>query len=1017
MLEKDSTNPALRLAIRTALTGGSLVASFGVANAQQVAANTAAPAPESSLEEVVVTGSRIAVPNQTSIAPITFVSSLDIQRTGVTRVEDMLNQLPQIFADQTSGASNGADGTADINLRGLGAKRTLVLVNGQRLGPGDPITGGQADINMIPVEMIDSIEVLTGGASSVYGADAAAGGVNFKLNDHFEGVKVVADAGIYQNTNTNVNGVENAIAAAGDAQAPSNTWAGAQRSLAVIAGLNSADGNGNATFYATYRNVLPAVGSQYSYSACSLGSGYLGTKGGPNGSGGHNGAFDCLGSATAFPANFLNGTTGQIGSIPAGQFGTVGPGGQVLNKTSLYNFGALNFFQRPDERYTAGAFMHYEFNEHATVYMNSMFMDDRTVAQIAPGGDFATNGAFNCSNPFLSSSENLAFGCGGGTAGMTNPGVLIFRRNVEGGDRVEDFEHMDFHEVIGIKGKIDDVWNYDATYNYSLVNLNDDIGGYFSTNKLNNALNVTGTAANPACVSGPPCVPYNVFQPGGVTAAALNYLNTPGIETGRIAQTDVMINLTGDMGKYGMKLPTADSGLQLNVGAEYRDTTDSLLPDEESQLGDLSGTGGATPPISGGVISREGFIEARLPIMDDKPLAKSMNLDTAYRYSSYNLGFKTNTYNIGLDWQPVQDVRLRGSFSRAVRAPNVVELFNPASVGLDGSYTSDPCATSTPVYSAAQCARTGVTAAEYGKIAANPAGQYNGLLGGNPNLKPETAITKSVGIGFTPSFLPNFRAQIDWYNINIQNTIQSVGGSVILSQCATQGLLCNNITRGPGGSLWTEPSGFVTDTLVNVGDLEEDGVDLDMSYSYDMGPAGKLVSNIVGTYIDKYEIEPVALSPGTAFNCAGLMGPTCSSPTNGAGTPVFRWRHRFSTTWETPWSGLDVTLAWRYYSAVTLESLNGNPNLAAQGGATIANGGISTTDSRFPSYSYFDLTAAVKLSEKVGLRLGVNNLLDKAPPLVGSTNIAAPPTGNNNTYPGTYDSLGRFIFAEITATF
>ncbi len=1017
MLEKESTNPALRLAIRAALTGSSLVASLGVANAQQMAANTAAPAADSSLEEVVVTGSRIAVPNQTSINPVTFVSAIDIQRTGVTRVEDMLNQLPQIFADQTAGASNGSDGTADINLRGLGAKRTLVLVNGQRLGPGDPTTGGQADINMIPVEMIDSIEVLTGGASSVYGADAAAGVVNFKLNDHFEGVKVVANAGIYQNHNTNVEGVENAIADAGDAQAPNNTWAGAQKSLAVIAGLNSPDGNGNATFYATYRNVLPAVGSQYSYGACSLGSGYLGTKGGPNGSGGINGRFDCLGSATAFPANLLNGTTGQVGSIPAGTFGTVGPGGTVVPGPATYNFGALNFFQRPDERYTAGAFLHYEFNEHATVYMNTMFMDDRTVAQIAPGGDFATNGVFNCSNPFLSSSENLAFGCGGSTAGTTNPGILILRRDVEGGNRVSDLEHFDFHQVIGIKGKIDDVWSYDATWNYSLVNLNSQIGGYFSSNKLTNALNVTGTAANPVCVSGPPCVPYNIFQPGGVTAAALNYLNTPGIETGRITQTDVMANFTGDLGKYGLKLPTAGSGLQLNVGVEYRDETDALNPDEESQLGDLSGTGGATLPVSGGVIAREAFFEARMPIMEDQPFAKSANVDTSYRYSDYNLGFKTNTYNIGLDWQPVQDIRIRGSFSRAVRAPNVVELFAPASVGLDGSYTSDPCATPTPVYTAAQCAKTGVTAAQYGKIAANPAGQYNGLLGGNPDLKPETAITKSVGIGFTPTFLPNFRAQIDWYNINIQNTIQSVGGSVILSQCANQGLLCNDITRGPGGSLWTEPSGFVSDTLLNVGDIEEDGVNLDMSYSYDLGAGGKLFSSIVGTYIDKYEIEPVALSPGTAFNCAGLEGPTCSSPTNGAGTPVFRWRHRFSTTWETPWAGADLTLAWRYYSAVTLESLNGNPNLAAQGGATIANGGISTTDSRFPTYSYFDLTASVKLSDKVGLRLGVNNILDKAPPLVGSTNIAAPPTGNNNTYPGTYDSLGRFIFAEVTATF
>ncbi|HVQ99322.1 MAG TPA: TonB-dependent receptor, partial [Mycobacterium sp.] len=327
------------------------------------------------------------------------------------------------------------------------------------------------------------------------------------------------------------------------------------------------------------------------------------------------------------------------------------------------------------------------------------------------------------------------------------------------------------------------------------------------------------------------------------------------------------------------------------------------------------------------------------------------------------------------------------------------------------------CSGSKPSYSAAQCARTGVTAAQYGNIASDPAGQYNGLLGGNQDLKPETAITKSVGIGFTPSFLPNFRAQIDWYNINVQNVIQSIGGGVILSQCATNNVLCGDINRGPNGTLWTNPSGFVTDTLLNVGDLTEDGVDVDMSYSYGLGGAGKLFTNIVGTYIDKYEVTPVALSPGTAYNCSGLQGPICSSPTNGAGTPVFKWRHRFSTTWETPWAGADLTLAWRYYSAVTLESLNGNPNLAAPGGATVANGGVSNTDARFPTVSYIDLTASVKVAEKVTLRLGVNNLFDKAPPLVGLTNIAAPPTGNNNTYPGVYDSLGRFLFAEVTAQF
>ncbi len=1002
MLEKESTNPALRLAIRAALTGSSLVASLGVANAQQVAATTAAPASDTSLAEVVVTGSRIAVPNQVSISPVTFVTAVDIQRTGVTRVEDLLNQLPQVFADQNSNVSNASDGTASVNLRGLNAKRTLVLVNGQRLGPGDPISGGQSDINMVPVEMIDSIEVLTGGASSTYGADAVAGVVNFKLNDHFEGVKVVADAGIYQHSNTDVEGVEEAITAQGFNQAPSSVWTGAQRSLAVIAGLNSADNNGNATFYATYRNVLPVLESKYSYSACTLGSGY---EAGPSASGGK---FVCGGSATANPTNFLNGATGA--------FSTVGPGGSLVAGPSLFNYGALNYFQRPDERYTAGAFLHYEFNEHATVYANTMFMDDQTVAQIAPSGDFATNGVFNCSNPFLSTAE-LGLFCNGSTAGTSNPNILILRRDVEGGDRQQSIEHMDFRQILGIKGKINDVWSYDATYNFSLVNLNSDALNYFSSTKLTNALNVTGTAANPSCISGPPCVPYNLFAPNSVTPASLAYLYAPGIEVGRITQTDVQFNLTGDLGKYGIQMPTANSGLQMNIGAEYRDARGSTLPDEETQTGDLSGSGGPTPPVSGALIAREGYFEARMPIMEDKPGAQLLDVETGYRYSDYSLGFKTNTYKFGVDWSPVSDVRFRGSFARAVRAPNIVELFAPAAVGLDGTYSADPCSGSTPAYSRAQCYKTGVTPGEYGNIAANPAGQYNGLLGGNTDLRPETAITKSFGVGWTPSFLPNFRAQLDYYDINIENVIQSIGGGVILEQCANQGLLCNLIDRGPNGTLWAQNTGFITDTLLNVGNLEEEGVDLDMAYSFDMGSMGKLHANIVGTYIDKYEVTPVALSPQTSYNCSGLMGPICSSPTSGAGTPIFKWRHRFTTTWETPWSGIDLTLAWRYYSSVTLESLNGNPNLTAPGGGTIANGGVSNTDAHFPTYSYFDLTASVKLADKLSLRLGVNNILDKSPPLVGATNIAAPPTGNGNTYPGVYDSLGRYLFAEVTAQF
>jgi iron complex outermembrane recepter protein len=214
------------------------------------------------------------------------------------------------------------------------------------------------------------------------------------------------------------------------------------------------------------------------------------------------------------------------------------------------------------------------------------------------------------------------------------------------------------------------------------------------------------------------------------------------------------------------------------------------------------------------------------------------------------------------------------------------------------------------------------------------------------------------------------------------------------------------------------PSGFVTDALANVGKLETKGIDLDLEYAYNIGAFGKLHTSLVGTYVEQYEITPIAASgSATAYNCAGYYGASCSSFSSGAGTPVFHWRHTLRTTWQTPWSGADLTVSWRYYSPVKLQSLSPNTNIAAAAGATIANGGISNTDAFIPSFSYIDLTAAVKLADKVTMRLGVNNVLDKQPPVIGATNLPAPPIGNGNTMPQVWDSLGRYIFGSVTVQF
>jgi iron complex outermembrane receptor protein len=1022
MPQNNFGNPQLRLAVRLALGGGTLAASFGVANAQTAAATPAAA--DTTLQEVVVTGSRIAAPNQVSISPVTFVSAADIQQSGLVQVADLLNQLPQVFADQGSNIVNGGNGTETVNLRGLNAKRTLVLVDGFRLGYGDPRTGGAgSDINQIPAAMIDSVEVLTGGASSVYGADAVAGVVNFKLNDHFEGVKVVANAGIFNHSNNNNQNVQtdlnNYNTSTGNTfpSAPSDVNAGAQQELSFIAGLNSADGNGNATVYATYRKVQAVLQSKYSYSACTFGSGYNAP--------GAGGQFGCSGSSTSFPGRFTKITGGTTTSDD-----TIGPGGSLVPFTSAnrFNFGPLNYYQTPDTHYTAGAFLHYEFNEHATVYSQTMFMDDRTILQIAPSGAFFGNAySTNCSNPLLSAAQVTAW-CSDAVGGMTQ-GLYIGRRNVEGGNRQDDVEHTDWREVIGVKGKINDAWDYDANFQYGIVNLSETYFNDVSSAKINNALNVIQTPTGPQCLATAPtsvgglaittglaagCVPWNIFTPGGVTPAQTAYINTPGLQRGQITQTVVNVNTTGDLGKYGVQLPTASSGLKVNIGAEWRDVYSKNTPDAEFQSGDLSGQGGATTPVAGGIISREGFIEARMPILEDMPLAKALDVETGYRYSDYSLGFKTNTYKFGVDWAPVSDVRFRGTFQRAVRAPNVVELFAPRAVLLDGN--TDPCSGATPTYSAAACARTGVTAAQYGHILPNTAAQYNGLTGGNPGLAPETALTTSFGIQFTPTFLPNFRANIDYYRIKIENVIETIGADTILKECLTADLFCDNIHRSAIGSLWIGNTGYVTDSLANVGSLEEKGVDIEVAYSLDVGRMGKVHFGLNGTYLDLYEVTPIAASGSTAYNCAGLYGLACSSVTAGAGTPVFRWRDTFRTTWSTPWSGLDLSVAWRFFSSVKLEQLSANPNLAAAAGSTIANGGISNTDSHIPSFSYIDLSAAMKVTDKITVRIGANNVLDKSPPVIGSNNLPST-SGNGNTFPQVYDSLGRFIFGQVIAQF
>jgi outer membrane receptor protein involved in Fe transport len=1003
--------PLVRMAVRTALKGamisGAVAATVGAGTAQaQQPAATTVPSDETQLQEVVVTGSRIKQPALEAVSPVTTVSAVELQQTGYTRVEDMLNTLPQVTADQGGALANGATGVANIGLRGLGPQRTLVLIDGRRLMPGDPTSGGNAapDLNQVPGALVERIDVLTGGASAVYGADAVAGVVNFVMNDHFEGVRLDANASMYNHKNSDADAADPALAAAGFNIPTGSVNDGQNKDFTVLLGSNFDDGKGNATVYMGYRTTQGVLQATRDYSACSL------TSSGP--------ARVCGGSHTTNPAAFIT-SAGYV---------SPGPGGVLVPTSSLpagglYNYAPLNYFQRPDERYTGGVFAHLDLNEHARVYTEIQFMDDRTRAQIAPSGAFvgagtATTGGVpdgtwlvNCSNPFLSASELTTF-CGGSTAG--NVHLTFGRRDVEGGNRIDDLGHTSFRTVLGVKGDINDAWSYDTYFQNGITRFSEEYFNDVSKSAMANALQVTTNAAGQAvCISGPPCVPWNIFTPGGVTPAAVNYISVPGEQKGNTQEMVWEGSITGDLGKMGVKLPTAQSGLGLSVGADWRQESTELQPDEEFITNDLAGQGSPTLPTTGEFHVWEIYGEARLPILEDQPFAKSLTAELGYRYSDYDLSFgSTNTWKAGLQWAPVSDVHLRAMYNVAVRAPNLQELYLQPRVQLDG--TEDPCAGATPAATAAQCAASGVTAAEYGHITPNSSSQYNGLIGGNTSLKPETADTLTLGLVFTPTFLPELNMTLDYYDIKIKNVISSYGANLILNDCVATAdpFYCNLVHRAPAtgnasdGSLWIGTAGYITDTNYNLGEQTVKGIDYDAEYRLDMGRAGRLDFNLAATYTLHFKTTPVV--GGGTYDCAGYYGPACAA--NAGDGPVPHIKSKFRINWNTPLPGLDTWINWRLVGPVKVQNLSQNPLLS---GFVDPINGIGN---QIPGFNYIDLGASYQVAKQLTVRVGVNNLLDKDPPIV-QTFYEGPPYQNGNTFPQVYDWGGRYLFVNLTMDF
>jgi iron complex outermembrane receptor protein len=968
-----------------AAAAGLALWALGLAHAQS--------APEK-LERIEITGSRLpAASDSDSTSPVAIVSAEDLRVEGFQSLELILNNYPQFQADQGTRISNGATGTATANLRGLGANRTLVLFNGRRMVAGNPYVL-VPDLNQVPPALIRRVEILTGGASAIYGSDAIAGVVNFIIEDRFEGVRGDVAWDFYNHEQQSVFAQEllsqRSLAIPGD-----KSMDGESGSASLTVGGNFPGNKGNAVASLRYFKSRALRQSERDYSACAISST------GPPG----NRVAACGGSDAGNPGLFLD-----LGFFEADP--TVDPrpvrrltldrttGGvrTYVRPADTYNFAPLNYYQRPQERSGFDGFANYDLKEDARLYAELGFHDDRSIAQIAPTAVFFLPVQVRYENPLLDADwrSRLLFRHPDGTVG-TGPGttanVQISRRNIDGSPRQDDIHHRSSRAVAGVKGVAAGRWDYDLFFQSSRVKYEQTYLHDWSQPRIRRALDVvahpvTGAAVCASVLNGndPACVPLNVWALDAITPEASAYTEVPASSSALTTLQVIGGTVSGNLGDYGVQVPGARAPVEIAVGFERRTEKLDFVADAEFES--LAGHGQPIRPVNGRFTVNEVFGELRVPVHD------AINVNGSYRHSDYDTGVKTNTFGLGFIATPASSVRVRGSWQRAVRAPNLQELFSPQYRGGFTLDEGDPCAGEAPARSLSDCQRTGVRADRYGRIIDNPEpfGTYPATLGGNPALEPETANTYTLGIVLNPA--QDFGATLDYFDIRIDDTVSTIEGSVILRQCLDTGdpFFCALVRRDAASSaLWYGDANVVAINR-NIGSARVAGADVAFSYRLRLGGWANFAFDGLGTYLHRQSVEVYKGAPGV--ECAGQFGTDCADP------PLPKWRHRLRATWKPPLE-FEIAATWRYIHSTSL-----NPRIAQDFFVSAALASI-------PSVSYLDIAGSWNIGKGLTLRGGVNNVFDRDPPL----SIGLAPWANGNTFAQVYDSLGRHVFLALTAKF
>ncbi len=980
-------NCLIRQAVRYAIAAAAVSTALPA-----LAQEAAAPNPE--LTEITVVGTRIAKKDYEATSPVVTVSEDTFRLSGEPQIEQVLNTLPQLVPSITTTSNNPSNGgQANVDLRGLGTVRTLVLVDGARVTPSN--VNGVVDLNTIPAALIESVEILTGGSSATYGSDAIAGVVNVKLKRTFNGIEIRAQQG---------------MTAEGDGE--STVFDG-------VVGGNFGDDRGNAVVSFSYdrRDAVLAGARDFGIYA----KGPLLT---PSGSGTiPEGRIDWGSNAPSQPA--LNAVFSPGTVSPARAIGfngdssmfSMGGGGQTVQNFQgdtenpgynpnaySYNFGPLNYLQLPLTRKQISGSARYEMvPEVAELYTRLSFTTYSSDQQLAATPVTCSGAALGCSMPANNAAitpqlralldSRVVNPMAPTTTGPGAP-FQFTKRFTDIGERIQENSYDVVQGIIGVKGKLPNEWAWDVYGSWGStkgVQLQD---GNVSRQRLQAAY------TNAAVYASSGCALFNPFGEGNLSEACGNAIAIKTTNVLETEQKNMVGSITGDL----FEMPAGP--FQFAAGVEYRSNSADFRPDSYLSSGDVVGFN-ASQPVEGEITSTEYFAEFAVPLLKDITGIEALDLELGYRFSDYNLSESTDTYKAALKWNPVESLSVRASYNRAIRAPNILELFLPQQESFP-QYT-DPCNATGSFRTGASAAQVTALCAAQGIPAANLAGfaqpnaQAQSIVGGNPDLDPETADTITVGLVWNSNaesdWANNLQVSLDYFDYKIEDVISSLTSSSIIGRCFNQ--LDANPTFDPNNSycqlFGRNPGNFgitgVQTASMNLSALNLKGVDLSVDWKIPIGENGSALGfKLLAT--NTMEVEQQEIGSDPFIKREGSIGQTVASA-------FPEWKAILTSSYSVKSFLFRYNLRW-------IDAMRVVNNDATLSTPTV---GIKPW---VPNYFYHDVTARWTPNDTWEVQLGVNNIADKAPP----TYTTDAQVGiQSNTDPSTYDVLGRRAFLTVGMKF